>query len=81
MLYGMKLQHRPFTAIKSGRKTMEMRLYDDKRKLLKIGDMVEFTDVETAETLVCTVVKLHIYATFEELYKNHDKISIGYEEG
>ena len=80
MVYCMKLQHRPFLLIKSGRKTIEMRLYDDKRKTLKVGDMVEFTDVKTGETLVCEVVKLHIYPTFDELYKNHDKISIGYEE-
>lgn len=76
----MKLHHLPFTSIKSGRKTIEMRLNDDKRKLLKVGDRVEFTDIKTLETLVCTVVNLHTYPTFDELYQNHDKISIGYEE-
>ena len=80
MVYNMKLHHRPFTLIKSGRKNIEMRLNDDKRKLLKVGDMVEFTDITTQETLTCTVVKLHVYASFDELYKNHDKISIGYME-
>ncbi len=80
MLHSMKLHQQPFLAIKSGRKTIEMRLYDDKRKLLDVGDMVEFTDIKTGETLACEVVHLHRYASFEELYKNHDKISIGYEE-
>ena len=80
MVYNMKLQHAPFLLIKSGQKTIEMRLYDDKRKLLKVGDMVEFTDIITQETLVCEVINLYIYATFDELYQNHDKISIGYME-
>ena len=80
MVYNMQLHHRPFTSIKSGRKTIEMRLNDDKRRLLKVGDMVEFMDVNTGEMLVCEVVKLHHYASFEELYQNHDKISIGYTD-
>ena len=80
MVYPMKLQHQPFLAIKSGRKKIEMRLNDDKRKKIKVGDMVEFTDVKTGEALLCKVVNLHLYASFDELYKNHDKISIGYEE-
>ena len=80
MTYLMKLQHSPFLAVKSGRKKIEMRLFDDKRKKLKVGDMVEFTDVKTGERLVCEVVQLHLYASFDELYQRHDKMSIGYEE-
>ena len=80
MLHIMNLQHRPFLSIKSGRKRIEMRLYDDKRKMVKVGDMVEFTDVTTQEKLACEVVNLYLYATFEELYRAHDKTSIGYED-
>ncbi|MBO5277621.1 MAG: ASCH domain-containing protein [Clostridia bacterium] len=80
MKHCMKLQHSPFLAIKSGRKTVEMRLYDEKRSLINEGDMVEFTDVERGEKLLCRVVKLHRYASFEELYSHHDKTSIGYAE-
>ena len=80
MIYSMRLQHQPFLSIKSGRKTIELCLNDDKRKLLNEGDMVEFTDVNTGDTLTCEVVNLHRYASFEELYQNHDKISIGYTE-
>ena len=80
MLHAMNLQRSPFLSIKSGRKRIEMRLYDDKRKMVKVGDMVEFTDVTTQEKLVCEVINLHIYPTFDELYQNHDKISIGYME-
>ena len=42
--------------------------------------MVEFTDVETSEKLLCRVVRLHRYASFEQLYFHHDKVSLGYQE-
>ena len=80
MKHFMRLQHAPFLAIKSGRKKIEMRLYDEKRSLIKEGDRVEFTDVETSETLLCKVVCLHRYANFQQLYMRHDKISLGYQE-
>ena len=76
----MRLQHAPFLLIKSGRKKIEMRLLDEKRALIKEGDMVEFTDVETSETILCKVGRLHYYANFYQLYANHDKISLGYQE-
>ena len=80
MKHFMRLQHAPFLAIKSGRKKIEMRLYDEKRSLIKEGDMVEFTDVETSEVILCRVVQMHRYANFHQLYANHDKISLGYQE-
>ena len=80
MKHDMRLQHAPFLAIKSGRKKIEMRLNDEKRSLIKVGDDIQFTDVTTGETLLCRVVHLHPYASFDELYSNHDKISLGYQE-
>ena len=81
MTHQMKLQSAPFLAIKSGRKKIEMRLFDEKRSLIKVGDMVEFTDVKTGEKLLCTVVNMHRYPTFADLYANHTKEEIGYTEG
>lgn len=37
-----------------------------------------FTNVKTKEKLLVKAVNLYHYASFEELYKNHNKISIGY---
>ena len=76
----MKLWKSPFQAIKTGRKTVEMRLFDEKRALIQVGDTIEFTNAETGEVLLCKVKKLYRYESFEKLYENHDKISIGYEE-
>lgn len=80
MLYKMKLNSAPFIKIRSGKKTVELRLYDEKRQKLKNGDKIEFTNIKTGESLVCNVKRLHIFPSFEELYEHFDKISIGYDE-
>lgn len=76
----MNLNHNPFLAIKSKTKTIEMRLYDEKRKLIKPGDLIEFTDRKTNETIMVVVSKLHICKNFNEIYATFNKISLGYTE-
>lgn len=80
MIHYMKLYSNPFNSIKNKTKTIECRLNDEKRSKVKINDIIEFTDINTKEVLRCLVINLYHYKTFEELYKNHDKISIGYKE-
>lgn len=80
MKHEMKLHNQPFNSIKSGFKTIEMRLYDDKRRLIKIGDSIEFTNRITNEKLIVEVVNLHEFKNFEELYKKFDKVLLGYQE-
>jgi len=43
MLHQMKLQPSPFEKIKNGSKTIEVRLNDEKRQLLKVGDEIQFS--------------------------------------
>ena len=76
----MNLWDDSFEAIKEGWKTIEMRLDDEKRSLIKVNDVIEFTNTKTNETMSCLVLKLYHYKTFNELYKNHSKLSIGYKE-
>lgn len=80
MLHEMKLHPAPFASIKSGEKTVEMRLYDEKRAKIRVGDEIKFTCTVTAETLRCKVSGFCRYADFADLYRHHDKISIGYAE-
>lgn len=76
----MNLWDESFIKIKNKTKTIEMRLCDEKRSLISIGDIIEFTNTKTNEILECVVVNLHKYKYFSELYKHHNKISIGYSE-
>ena len=70
----------PFQAIGTGRKTVEMRLNDERRAAIRIGDEIEFENTATHQTLRCEVINLTPYRDFFELYANFDKLSIGYRE-
>ncbi len=80
MQYNMNLWNEPFNNIKNRTKTIEMRLNDEKRQLLKLNDIIIFTNKETNEQVKCQVTNLYYYKSFEELYIHHDKILIGYKE-
>ena len=42
MRHTMKLKEDPFERMKNGTKTIEFRLYDEKRRKIKVGDEIEF---------------------------------------
>ena len=81
MLHKMRLEHKPFMQIKERTKTVEMRLNDEKRSKLRVGDVIEFTDLSDGAKMNCAVKNLFKYPSFYELYKNHGSQSIGYGEG
>ena len=74
----MKLNSAAFEMIKSGEKTIELRLFDEKRQQVKVGDKILFTNIANGETLNTTVVKLHRFNTFNELYKSLPLLKCGY---
>ncbi len=70
MTHYMKLNPRPFDSIAMGRKTIELRLYDEKRRQIKAGDTIVFTNTsDPGRQLRAAVKKLHIFRDFDELYK------------
>ena len=76
MEYKMKLLERPFNEIKDGTKKVEFRLYDDKRKQIKINDIIEFSKLpELKEKIKVEVQDLYQYPTFKELLE-----SLGYAD-
>lgn len=78
MMHKMKLHDGPFIHIKNGTKTIEMRLNDEKRQLIKVGDMIEFENRVTSEFLNVRVTNLYKFNSFNDLYNSFDKVSIGY---
>jgi 23S rRNA (uracil1939-C5)-methyltransferase len=74
----MKLNSEPFEKIKSGEKTIELRLYDEKRQKIQEGDTIVFTNNATGETLTKRVAKLYRFDSFEELYKTLPLLQCGY---
>ena len=80
MRFNMHLKDGPFDAIKAGSKDIEMRLYDDTRKQIKIGDIIEFARNDDSESLLVVVLNLHVYDSFKGIYDNFDKVRLGYKE-
>ncbi len=67
--FNMKLFEEPFNKIKSGEKKIELRLNEDKRKEIRIGDLIEFTKLpEKNETLTVKVVGLTTFNSFLDLF-------------
>lgn len=70
MLHKMKLKESPFERIKNGTKTIEFRLYDEKRKKIKIGDQIEFSKLpELEEKILVDVLDLYRDESFEKLFR------------
>ena len=66
----MKNLRYPFERIKNGTKTVEFRLYDEKRSKIKIGDQIEFSKLpDLQETILVDVIDLYREDTFENLFK------------
>lgn len=69
MLHHMKLQSEPFHKIKNGRKTIELRLNDEKRQQVRVGDFIEFSQMDDpSQRLTVRVIALHHFDSFAELY-------------
>ncbi|MBR6039172.1 MAG: ASCH domain-containing protein [Clostridia bacterium] len=76
----MRLNPAPFRMIQSGEKTIELRLYDEKRRRIAVGDTIAFTETGTGETLCVTVTALHIFPSFDALYRALPLTKCGYTE-
>ncbi len=78
MVFESRLHDEPFKLIKLGSKTIELRVYDEKRREMQVGDYLYFTNRVTGEKIKTKIVALHIYKSFDELYHDYDKVSLGY---
>lgn len=81
MLYQMKLQPVPFGKMKSGEKILELRLYDEKRRQVKVGDEIEFCSMENPREKIKTkVVGLLVYEKFFDLIRDLPAAYLGHKE-
>lgn len=81
MKHTMNLHDVPYNMIKSGQKTIELRLYDEKRRLISVGDEIEFVNSKNSNlSLHCHVLNIHKFSSFDELYKELPLLKCGYTE-
>jgi len=68
MLHKMKLNPAPFNAIMNQTKTIELRLYDDKRARLSIGDTIIFSRIDDSDRQLAVRIK--------GLYRSENYVSL-----
>ena len=72
-MHEMKLQERFYNYILKGTKRIEIRLNDEKRQKIKIGDTIKFLkEPELKESFIVKIVDLYRYNSFDEMFKDFD---------
>ena len=78
----MTLADAPFEAIRSGEKTVEMRLADDKRRRLRVGDMIRFRRKGNGELLFAEVTSLREFPSFRSAFEDEAlRRAAGFSDG
>lgn len=73
MKYEMKLQPKYYNFILNGTKRIEIRLFDEKRRQIKIGDTIKFLkEPNSNESFNAKVIGLLRYNTFEDMFRDFD---------
>jgi ASC-1-like (ASCH) protein len=79
--YTMHLDKEPFEKMKAGKKTIEVRLYDDKRRKIKPGDEIVFLKLpDNDESIKARVIEIFVFDSFAKMFEaigpeqfGHDK--------
>lgn len=76
----MRLLKTHFEKIASGEKTVEMRLMDEKRQKIRVGDRIVFScEEEPMRTLAVEVVGVLAFADFCELSAHFGARAVGFD--
>lgn len=76
----MKLHPVPFDKIAEGKKKIELRLFDEKRQKISVGDSLVFRNTENRDLITATVKALYTFPDFTALYKALSPTLLGYED-
>ena len=72
-IHELKLNERYYDYILYGTKRIELRLFDEKRQLINIGDKIRFLkESNLEESFVVSVIGLIRYNSFEDLFNDFD---------
>lgn len=80
MQYKMDLSEFLFNKIKAGRR-VDMRLFDKKRQSLKIGDMIEYENINNPhEHIECLVQGMAVFDNFSNMIDCLTPQMLGYDD-
>lgn len=79
-MFIMKLKPEFFDQVKSGKKIYEVRLHDEKRQKIGIGDNIIFKkEPELIDGVIVRVVDVKRFETFEQMAMTLSLSSIGFD--
>ena len=68
----MKLYRENFLALKTGTKTREYRLHDEKRKIIQVGDLIRFFCLpDLQESILTEVIKKEVFTNWYDCYQTY----------
>jgi len=77
MIHRIYISAAPLEQIRSGAKTIEIRLLYPKRQKIKVGDEIIFRTRGNLGKIKIKVKALHVFASFKELFEKLDKTKLG----
>ena len=78
-LLKMSLAPKWFALFKSGKKNVEVRLFDEKRQGINVGDLLEMVNAQTNESVTARVRALYRFGSFIELGQSALVNACGFE--
>ena len=81
MIHKMKIASEPFSRIKRGVKKIEVRLYDEKRRKINLGDEIVLYKLPNFDESINLEVKgLSIFRNFNDLFKTFGTEPFGHSK-
>lgn len=77
-IHEMRLADQAFQKIKSGSKKLELRIGDDKRRAVALGDLIRFHCMDGSQSILVEVLEVLAYEDFFQLYLDLDPREMGY---
>ena len=79
-MHNMKVQTKYYQLLKSGKKNIELRLFDEKRQLIQVNDIIQFSDLSNPEdTFTARVIALHRAPDFKVLINSIHPQQAGFD--
>ena len=79
LMHKLNVKEKYYNMLKSGNKTIELRLFDEKRRKIKIGDTIEFSNnSDVDDKFTAQVINLYKASNFEELCENINCCDAGF---
>ncbi len=79
-MHAMNVKTKYYRLLKSGEKVIELRLFDEKRRKIKVGDTIAFSDAaDSSDHFKAVVVALHQAGNFDQLCDRIQPMRAGFD--